>query len=66
MSLSTTKAHELLIATPDWRLAARTPTVIDIDEFRGTQSDPSWLAFCQKADAYVSAIGTNPIKETTG
>lgn len=67
--MSLRQAHELIVATPDWRMAARTPIVIGIEAFEAAQSDPSWLAFCQKADEYVSAFaGTNqtPIKDSPG
>lgn len=43
---------DLIVATPDWKEAAATPTVIDAEEFEAAHDDPAWLAFCEAADDY--------------
>lgn len=51
-------AHELLVASPDWREAMRTVTVIDVADFAAAveDPDPSWIALCETADEYVGSL----------
>ena len=49
-------ATDLIVATPDWRDAVSTVTVIDIAEFEAAHDDSEWLAFCERTDEYLELV----------